>query len=91
MNNTSVEEDTLLEDGINSVLLAGPDGELHDGWELRFKGQAFVGLTVDELVDNLSKSGLFLNSVLLVSLLVQLEERGLEVLVGEDEETLLAC
>lgn len=84
-------EDDLLPDGINSVLLASADGELHNGWELRSQHGVFIGITIDELVDSISKSGLHVNAILLTALLVQLEMDGLELLVEEDEETLLAC
>ncbi len=84
-------EDDILPDGINSVLLASADGELHNGWELRSQHGVFIGITIDELVDSISKSGLHVNAILLTALLVQLEMDGLEMLVEEDEETLLAC
>jgi hypothetical protein len=84
-------EDDLLPDGINSVMLASTDGELHDGWELRSKYGVFIGTTVDELVDNISKSGLSVNAIMLTALLVQLEMDGLALLVEEDMETLMAC
>lgn len=85
------EEDDLLPDGINSVLLASVDGELHNGWELRSQHGVFIGITVDELVDNISKSGLSVNAIMLTALLVQLEMDGLALLVEEDMETLMAC
>lgn len=88
--NLSIEDD-ILHDGINSVMLASTDGELHDGWELRSQHGVFIGITVDELVNNISKSGLRVNAILLTALLVQLEMDGLELLVEEDMETLLAC
>lgn len=84
-------EDDLLPDGINSVLLASADGELYNGWELRSQHGVFIGITIDELVDSISKSGLHVNAILLTTLLVQFEMDGLELLVEEDEETLLAC
>lgn len=88
--NLSIEDD-ILEKGINSVMLASADGELHNGWELRSDYGVFIGITIDELVDSISKSGLHVNAILLTTLLVQLEMDGLEMLVEEDEETLLAC
>ena len=88
--NLSVEDD-ILQDGINSVMLASADGELHDGWELRSKHGVFIGITIDELVENISKSGLSVNAIMLTALLVQLELDGLDLLVEEDMETLMAC
>lgn len=84
-------EDDILQDGINSVMLASADGELHDGWELRSKHGVFIGITIDELVENISKSGLSVNAIMLTTLLVQLELDGLDLLVEEDMETLMAC
>lgn len=84
-------EDDILQEGINSVMLASDDGELHDGWELRSKYGVFIGITIDELVENISKSGLSVNAIMLTALLVQLEMDGLALLVEEDMETLMAC
>lgn len=88
--NISVEDD-ILRDGINSVMLATINGELHDGWELRYKHMAFTGITIDELVENISKSNMHFNAVMLTTMLVQLEMDGLALLVEEDMETLMAC
>lgn len=84
-------EDDILQEGINSVMLASADGELHDGWELRYKHMVFIGITIDELVENISKSNMHFNAVMLTTMLVQLEMDGLALLVEEDMETLMAC
>lgn len=78
-------EDDILQDGVNSALMAGPDGSLIYGWEVRIGRRSWCGTDMKNIIDQMVDDRVNVDPIALAGALQDALEVGLMECAAEDE------